>query len=75
MAGLWDTKKISIPKIASVSKDPRIHLNSRWGMTAKGSLRMEDGLPGLGYGVNIHGDRKSPKDRVVGPLPNGLNGL
>ena len=22
--------------------------------------------------VNNHGDRKSPKDRVVGPLPNGL---
>ena len=22
--------------------------------------------------VNTHGDRKSPKDRVVGPLPNGL---
>ena len=22
--------------------------------------------------VNSHGDRKSPKDRVVGPLPNGL---
>ncbi len=26
----------------------------------------------LGYVVNNHGDRKSPKDRVVGPLPNGL---
>ena len=24
---------------------------------------------------NNHGDRKSPKDRVVGSLPNGLNGL
>ena len=24
--------------------------------------------------VNNHGDRKSPKDRVI-PLPNGLNGL
>ena len=23
--------------------------------------------------VNNHGDRKSPKDGVVGPLPNGLN--
>ena len=22
--------------------------------------------------VNNHGDCKSPKDRVVGPLPNGL---
>ena len=22
--------------------------------------------------VSNHGDRKSPKDRVVGPLPNGL---
>ena len=22
--------------------------------------------------VNNHGDRKSPMDRVVGPLPNGL---
>ena len=21
--------------------------------------------------VNTHGDHKSPKDRVVGPLPNG----
>ena len=28
-------------------------------------------IPGLGYVVNDHGDRKSPKDRVVGPLPNG----
>ena len=28
----------------------------------------------LGYVVNNHGDRKSPKDRVI-PLPNGLNGL
>ena len=26
-----------------------------------------------GYVVNNHGDRKSPKDGVVGPLPNGLN--
>ena len=26
---------------------------------------------GLVYVVNNHGDRKSPKDRVVGPLPNG----
>ena len=25
----------------------------------------------LGYVVNSHGDRQSPKDRVVGPLPNG----
>ena len=25
----------------------------------------------LGYVVNNHGDRKSPKDRVVGPLTNG----
>ena len=25
-----------------------------------------------GYVVNNHGDHKSPKDRVVGPLPNGL---
>ena len=23
--------------------------------------------------VNNHGDRKSPKDRVVGPHPNGRN--
>ena len=22
--------------------------------------------------LNNHGDRKSPKDRVVGPFPNGL---
>ena len=29
-------------------------------------------IPGLGYVVNNHGDRKSPKDRFVGPLPNGL---
>ena len=28
----------------------------------------------LGYVVNNHGDRKSPKDRVI-LLPNGLNGL
>ena len=26
----------------------------------------------LGYVVNNHGDRKSPTDRVMGPLPNGL---
>ena len=32
-------------------------------------------IPGLGYVVNNHGDPKSPKDRVVGPLPNGLNCL
>ena len=25
--------------------------------------------------ANNHRDRKSPKDRVVGPLPNGLSGL
>ena len=25
----------------------------------------------LGYVVNNHRDRKSPKDRVVGPFPNG----
>ena len=25
--------------------------------------------------VNNHGDRKSPKDRVVGPLPKSLNGI
>ncbi len=25
--------------------------------------------------VNNHGDRKSPKDRVVGPLPNGHSWL
>ena len=24
-------------------------------------------IPGLGYVVNNHGDRKSPQDRVVGP--------
>jgi len=29
-------------------------------------------IPGLGYVANNHGDRKSPKDPVVGPLPNGL---
>ena len=26
-------------------------------------------------GKNYHGDHKSPADRVVGPLPNGLEGL
>ena len=25
--------------------------------------------------VNNHGDPKSPEDRLVGPLPNGLNAL
>ena len=25
--------------------------------------------------VNNHGELLFPKDRVVGPLPNGLNGL
>ena len=25
--------------------------------------------------ANSHGDRKSPKDRVVGPLPNGHSWL
>ena len=29
-------------------------------------------IPVDGSVVNNHGDRKSPKDRVVGPLPNGL---
>ena len=34
---------------------------------------LEDGLPGLGYVVSNHGDvSKSPKDRVMGPLINGL---
>ena len=28
-------------------------------------------IPGLGYAVNIYGDRKSPRPGVVGPLPNG----
>ena len=32
-------------------------------------------IPGLGYVVNSHGDHKSPKDRVVGPLPNGNSWL
>ena len=33
--------------------------------------RVLGGSSPLGYvGIN-HGDRKSPKDRVVGPLPNG----
>ena len=37
---------------------------------------MEDGLPGWTDTWLIkHGDRKSHKDRVVGALPNGLNGL
>ena len=27
----------------------------------------------LGYVVNNHDDRKSPKDRAVVPLPNGLS--
>ena len=29
----------------------------------------------FGYVVNNHGDGKSPFSRVVGPLPNHLNGL
>ena len=29
-------------------------------------------LVGLGYVVNNHGEFSSPKDRVMGPLPNGL---
>ena len=30
-------------------------------------------IPGLGSVVNNHGDRWNvPKDRVMGPLPNGL---
>ncbi len=41
------------------------------------AIGLEDGIPGLGYVVNnpmvIVG--KSPKDRVVGPLANGPNGL
>ena len=28
----------------------------------------------IGYVENNHGDRKSPRPGVVGPLPNGLNG-
>ena len=32
-------------------------------------------IPGLGYVVNKHVDRKSPKDRVVGPLPHGRMGV
>ena len=30
-------------------------------------------IPGLGYVVHKNGDHKSPKDRLVGPLPNGLS--
>ena len=37
----------------------------------KGGHYLEDGLPVDGSVVNNHGDRKSPKDRVVVPLPNG----
>jgi len=32
---------------------------------------MLGGSSNLGYVINKHGDRKSSKDRVVGPLPNG----
>ena len=37
-------------------------------------------IPGLGYVAKNHGDYRCPKIlsrvcRVVGPLPNGLNGL
>ena len=39
------------------------------------SVPLEGIIPGLVRFFNNHGDRKSPKDRVVGPLPNGLNGL
>ena len=35
-------------------------------------IYLEDGLPGLGKVVNNHGDHKSPRPGVVGPLPNGL---
>ena len=28
-----------------------------------------------GWMMSFHGDRKSPNNRVVGPLPNHLNGL
>ena len=33
------------------------------------------GLGGRGYVLNNHGDPKSPKNRVVGPLPNGYSWL
>ena len=38
-----------------------------------GSWGLLGGSSQLGYGyvVTNHGDRKSPKDQVVGPLPNG----
>ena len=34
---------------------------------------MLGGSSQLGYVVNNHGDRKSPRSGVVGPLPNGLS--
>ena len=39
-----------------------IHIRSTWRI-----------IPGLGYVVNNHGDRISPKDRVVGPLSKWPN--
>ena len=36
------------------------------------SGKLLGGSSHLGYVVNNHGDPKSRKDRVVGPLPNGL---
>ena len=39
----------------------------------KGDQPLLGGSSQLGHVVNKHGDRNSPKDRVVGPLPNGLS--
>ena len=58
--------------VMEVVENPSISVRFRclyWG-----GKNLEDGLPGLGLGyvVNNHyGSFLSPKDRVVGPLPNG----
>ena len=44
----------------------RTLLATRWGWVLGGWAPRTDGSV-----VNNHGDHKSPKDRVVGPLPNG----
>ena len=64
-------KKQNLEAPIFCSKSYRIICFEEWSFLA-GFYHLEDHPRTDGYVVNNHGDRKSPKDRVVGPLPNRL---
>ena len=55
--------KITSSRILKISLTFFLHLK----LTANLHLKMD------GWMMSFHGDRKSPNNRVVGPLPNHLN--